>query len=194
MDGFDIGNPWISGRCTALWHSSFSFFVKVYQWTGEKRYIIIRLTIHTDFYREVGSIVSLLLFLSLALWEDYHAARISNRLIVTAFLATVLNHVIRNGFHDFFHFLLQPCVLILILFPLYLCRALGAGDLKLLGVTALFLSWKLTFLAFLTAMYFALIPVIFLLFREKKCLGNKIPMSGPILGGVLLIMLKEGYI
>ncbi len=49
-------------------------------------------------------------------------------------------------------------------------------------------------MAFLTAMYFALIPVIFLLFREKKCLGNKIPMSGPILGGVLLIMLKEGYI
>ncbi len=66
--------------------------------------------------------------------------------------------------------------------------------MKLLGVTALVLSWKLALLAFLTGIYFALIPVIFLFFRTKKCLGNKIPMSGPILGGVLLIMVKEGYI
>lgn len=194
MDGFDIRNPWISGRCIALWHSSFSFFVKVYQWTGEKISYIIRLTIHTDFLREVRIIVSLLFILSFAVWEDYHTTQISNRLIRTAFLVTVLDHIIRNGFHDFFHLLLQPCILIFILLPLYLCRALGAGDLKLLGVTALALSWKLAFLAFLTGIYFALIPIIFLFFRTKKCLGNKIPMSGPILGGVLLIMLKEGYI
>lgn len=85
-------------------------------------------------------------------------------------------------------------MVILILFPLYLCRFLGAGDIKLLGVTALFLSWRHALLAFLSGIYFALIPVTFLIFGKKTFLGNKIPMSGPILGGILLVLYKEGYV
>ncbi len=82
---------------------------------------------------------------------------------------------------------------ILILFPLYLCRALGAGDVKLLGVTAAFLSWRLALLVFCSGMYFALIPVTFSFFRKKNHSQNKIVLSGPLLGGILFVLYKEGY-
>lgn len=85
-------------------------------------------------------------------------------------------------------------MVIVILFPLYLCRSLGAGDIKLLSITAIFLSCRHALLAFLSGMYFALIPVTFLIFSKKTYAGNKIPMSGPILGGILLVLYKEGYI
>lgn len=62
------------------------------------------------------------------------------------------------------------------------------------GVTAVFLSWKLAFVSFLWSLYLSLIPIVFLFFREKKISGGKIPMSGPIAGGILLVLYKEGCI
>lgn len=142
--------------------------------------------------KEVESIVSLFLFLGLAVWEDYHTRRISNDLIFIALVSAVLYQIRQYGVQSISSSLFQVCSIVFMLFPLYLCGALGAGDIKLLGVTAVYISWRLAFLAFLSGLYFSLIPTLFLLFRKKKCLGNKIPMSGPILGGILLVICKEG--
>ncbi len=155
---------------------------------------IIQLTkTHRLLYKqEVENIVSLFLFLSLAVWEDYHTQKISNFLILSAFICAILDQFRQNRFHGIVFSLFGAGFLILILFPLYLCSALGAGDIKLLGVTSVFLSWRLTLTAFFVSIYLSLVPLIFLFFRKKKCLGTKIPMSGPILGGILLVLYKEG--
>ncbi|MCI8946670.1 MAG: hypothetical protein HFI91_06345 [Lachnospiraceae bacterium] len=135
-----------------------------------------------------------MLFLIFAVWEDYHTKKISNSLIIAALISAVLYQIRQNGFHNLLFSLFQACLVIVILFPLYLCRSLGAGDIKLLSITAIFLSCRHALLAFLSSMYFAFIPVTFLIFSKKTYVGNKIPMSGPILGGILLVLYKEGYI
>jgi len=147
-----------------------------------------------DATQEVGYIVSLFLFLSFAVWEDFHSKKISNSLILTALLSAILCQVRHNGFQIFFHSLMQAFIAIIVLFPLYLWGVLGAGDVKLIGVTAVFLSWRRALLAFLAGLYFSLIPILFLLVQKKLCRDSQIPMSGPILGGVLFILYKEGCI
>jgi len=142
----------------------------------------------------VQSIVSLLLFLGLSLWEDYHTKKISNLLIVTALVSAVFYQVRQTGSYSILLFLFQAGLTISILFPLYVFHVLGAGDIKLLGVTAVFLSWRLALWAFVWGLYFSLVPIAVLFFRKEKIPGSRIPMSGPIAGGVLLVLYKEGCI
>ena len=141
----------------------------------------------------MGSIVSLLLFFSLAVWEDCHKKRISNLLIFMALVSAFLYQFRQNGFQSIKSSFFHAGFILLILFPLYLFQALGAGDLKLLGVTAVFLSWRMALLAFIFGIYLALIPSVILLLSGKGR-KSKIPMSCPILGGILIVLYKEGCI
>lgn len=139
-------------------------------------------------------IVSLFLFLGLAVWEDYHVQKISNFLNFTALISAVLYQLGQKGALGIFEALFQAGVVILILFPLYVFHIFGAGDIKLLGVAAAFLSWQLTLQALLAGMYLSLIPIFVSFFGREKKLAKKISMSGPILGGILLVLCKEGCI
>lgn len=143
---------------------------------------------HLPQKEEVENIVSLFLFLVSAVWEDYHTQKISNSLIITALVSAFLYQIRQQGFQSILYSFFHVCVIVFLLFPLYLCKALGAGDIKLLGVTAVFLSWRHAFMAFISGVYLALIHIIFLLLYRKRAFGNKIPMSGPILGGILIVM------
>ena len=133
-------------------------------------------------------IVSLFLFLSFALWEDYHSKKISNLLIFTALSCAILDQIRQNGFQSILCSLFHLSVMILVLLPLYLLGSLGAGDIKLLGVTAVYLSWRLALSAFFAGVYFALFPVLLLVLKKKLCLGKRIPMSGPLVGGILFVL------
>lgn len=89
---------------------------------------------------------------------------------------------------------------VILLFPLFLCRCLGAGDIKLLGVVAVYCSWKYALTAFALSLYLSLIPLLtkFLIIRIKNhskqnLLGIQIPMSCPILGAVLILQCKEVF-
>lgn len=139
-------------------------------------------------------IVSLFLFLGIAVWEDYRTRKISNLLIIIAFVYAVLYQFDESGVQGVSKALLHAVIIFLVLFPLYLCKAFGAGDIKLLCVTAVYLSWQLTFQAFLTGLYISLIPIVFSYLFDSKDSVKKIPMSGPILGGILIILCKEGCI
>ncbi|MCI9429749.1 MAG: hypothetical protein HFI94_06365 [Lachnospiraceae bacterium] len=132
--------------------------------------------------------------MSLAVWEDYHTKKISNLLIFTALISAVIYQIRCTGYHGILYSFFHAGLTIVLLFPLYLFHVLGAGDIKVFGVTAVFLSWQLALLSFLWSLYLSLIPITFLLFSEKKVSGGKIAMAGPIAGGILIVLYKEGCI
>lgn len=144
--------------------------------------------------KEVGSIVSLFIFLGFAVWQDYHTQRISNLLIFIAFISAVLYRFLQNGFQSVFVLFFHAGSIMLILFPLYFIKALGAGDVKLLGVAAAYLSWQTALQAFLAGIYISLIPVSISFLYKRKNFKRKIAMSGPIAGGILFVLYKEGCI
>lgn len=70
-------------------------------------------------------------------------------------------------------------------------EGMGGGDIKLMGMIGLFLGWKMTFLALLFAIYIGGIISAFLLFLNKKKLGQFIPF-GPFIGLGTLAALMWG--
>lgn len=141
----------------------------------------------------MDSIVGLFLFLILAVRQDYRVQRISNFLILSALLSAFLYQFMQSGIQGIAAAVVHTGILIVFLFPLYLSKALGAGDVKLLGVTAAYLTWQLALQAFLAGMYLSLIP-IFITGIKKGFAVKKITMSGPIAGGILFVMYKEGCV
>ena len=126
-------------------------------------------------------ILHLALFLGLAIWQDCLRQRVSNRLIILALLDAIVYQCIQAG------------IVFILLFLLYVCRAVGAGDIKLLCVTAVFLSWRYAMFAFLVGLYLSLIPIGFLIFHKKKLTGRRLPMCAPIAAGIFLSLCKEGF-
>ena len=137
--------------------------------------------------------VSLFIFLGLAAWEDCHTQKVSNILIFTAFINALLYQFTRHGFASMRYSFFQSGTIVLLLFPLYLCKALGAGDVKMLGVTAAFLSWRRALWVFFFSLYFALLPLCVRITRGKRIRGCKVPLAAPIMAGALLLLWKEGY-
>lgn len=144
--------------------------------------------------KEVGSIVSLFLFLAIAVWEDYHSQKISNLLILTAFVFAVLYRFHQNGIQGILFSILHAGKVMLFLFPLYRIKAFGAGDIKLLGVAAAYLSCKIAVKALLVALYLSLIFIFISFLCKRNYPVKKIEMSGPIAGGILFVLCKEGCI
>jgi len=86
--------------------------------------------------------MTLALTLSAALL-DWRSRRIPNWLTIPGFLSGVTLHVVLNGWHGFLFALAGGILALVVLLPLVLLRALGAGDWKLMGAVGAFLGWKL---------------------------------------------------
>ena len=104
-------------------------------WTIRNGLIIIRLT--TCYFNrmidmEVSNIVSLFFFLGIAVWQDIRTRTISNLLILAGFFTGFAYRLSTDGWNGCRISLIQMIFVVLILFPLFLCRCLGAGDIKLL--------------------------------------------------------------
>lgn len=138
-------------------------------------------------------ILHLALFLRLAIWQDCLRQRVSNRLIILALLDAIVYQCIQKGVLGISYSIIQAGIVFLLLFLLYVCRAVGAGDIKLLCVTAVFLSWRHAMFAFLVGLYLSLIPIGFLIFHKKKLIGRRLPMCAPIAAGIFLSLCKEGF-
>ena len=87
-------------------------------------------------------ILTLALTISAALL-DWRSRRIPNWLTVPGFLSGVTLHVVLNGWQGLRFALAGGALALMLLLPLVMLRALGAGDWKLMGAVGAFLGWKL---------------------------------------------------
>ena len=74
---------------------------------------------------------------------DWRSRRIPNWLTVPGFLSAVTLHVVLNGWQGLRFALAGGALALILLLPLVMLRALGAGDWKLMGAVGAFLGWKL---------------------------------------------------
>lgn len=79
-------------------------------------------------------IILTLLILSVAVWMDVRSCRISNRLIGTGLVLGFLVQVEQCGIRGMGIFLVNISIPVILLYLLFLMRALGAGDIKLFSV------------------------------------------------------------
>lgn len=91
---------------------------------------------------EVTMIAGLFFFLVLAVILDLRTYRIPNALTMAGMAVGVIYQLYRAGPPGMFRAVKDLIGSILILFPLYMIRCLGAGDIKLLSVVTIFLGWK----------------------------------------------------
>ena len=149
---------------------------------------------------EVSNIVSLFFFLGIAVWQDIRTRTISNLLILAGLFTGFLYRLCTEGWNGLTVSLSGMIAVVIFLFPLFLCRGLGAGDIKLLGVIAAYLSWKHALTVFILSLYLSLIPLLIIFIQNRmtkhsnqKFQGMQLPMSCPILGAVLILQYKEVF-
>lgn len=114
-----------------------------------------------------GVVILLLIFAAVS---DYRTRRIPNWLVVFgALYGVIYNTVLPLTPHNNILFPLMGVALGLLLFlPLYLTRAMGAGDVKLLGMVGAFLGPGDTFYAALSSMIVGgVLAILFVLARGK---------------------------
>ncbi len=87
-------------------------------------------------------IAGLFFFLVLAVILDLRTYRIPNVLTMAGMAVGVIYQLYRAGPPGMFGAVKDLIGSILILFPLYMIRCLGAGDIKLLSVVTVILGWK----------------------------------------------------
>ncbi|MDE6713430.1 MAG: A24 family peptidase [Lachnospiraceae bacterium] len=87
-------------------------------------------------------IAGLFFFLVLAVILDLRTYRVPNVLTMAGMAVGVIYQLYRAGSPGMFGAVKELIGSILILFPLYIIRCLGAGDIKLLSVVTVTLGWK----------------------------------------------------
>lgn len=78
-------------------------------------------------------IFELILLLTLALISDYRTYKIKNEIVIVFIFAGLLTNIVYHGLGGVRQSLPGLVVTIVMLFPLFALRMLGAGDIKLLG-------------------------------------------------------------
>ena len=110
-------------------------------------------------------IVALLVLLIGAVVWDLSKTRIPNALILSGLIIGVFYRVLCMGERNYLAILLGIIIPVLLFFPLFLIRAMGAGDIKLFAVTGAFFTirenLKCIVLAIMLGGVFALIKVLF---------------------------------
>lgn len=99
------------------------------------------------------SLLILMILLVIAAWCDVDSYRIPNKLIVIGILSGLLLRLMSAGWSELIPGLTGLLVGMLVLLPMYWLRAMGAGDVKLMGMTGVFLgpghvlgAWLMTLL------------------------------------------------
>lgn len=85
---------------------------------------------------------TLLLVLAVAVWFDVKERRIPNSLIAVGLLAGLTASVISGQWAGLGRSLAGIALGVLLFFPFFVCRMIGAGDAKLFGVVGAFVGWE----------------------------------------------------
>lgn len=96
-----------------------------------------------------------MLLLILAVWMDIRTWRISNRLIGSGLLMGFLIQVWQYGIRGIGIFIVNVSIPVILLYLLFLMRALGAGDIKLFSVISSIWNLKMVCITMLAAFFVA---------------------------------------
>ena len=109
-----------------------------------------------------GQTVILLVFLTVALYIDVKTLKIPNTLNATGIMLGVAIHVLTDGWLAALHSIVGLTVGFTVAFPLYACKAVGAGDVKCFAALGAIGGWKF---AIITLAYALLFGGCYALFR-----------------------------
>lgn len=98
---------------------------------------------------------------------DYRSYKIPNCLIFAGLMAAMTYHGMGSGPPGIAKVLSDALLTFLITFPLFVIKALGAGDCKLFGVIAAFTSFKITLKIILASLIGGVVLGIIKIFLEK---------------------------
>lgn len=97
--------------------------------------------------------------------KDISETRIPNLLILFGLISGIFYRVLCEGERNYLYILVGVLFPVLVFFPLFLFRAMGAGDIKLMAVTGMFFTigenLKCIIIAILIGGIIALIKVLF---------------------------------
>lgn len=105
-----------------------------------------------------------------AVTTDIRSYRISNRLICMGLFTGLLFQIWESGIQGIFLFLLQIILPVVMLYLLFLMRALGAGDIKLFSVIGGIWNLKIVCYCILFSFLFGAVYSLLLLIAHKNLL------------------------
>ena len=126
-----------------------------------------------------------------AVYTDIKKGIIENRLLISALIIGAVLRVWLNGLMGFVFGLKMSVAMVAILFPLFLIKGIGAGDIKLLGVIALYMPDRIFYItaaAFILAGIWSVGRMIIRKVSGKKLWirNETLHFSIPIAAGTLL--------
>ena len=111
--------------------------------------------------------------------------RIPNLLLFFSLLALIVIASL-SGFYELLRLLVGALFGIVLILPAYLCRSMGAGDVKLVGVVGAAVgALHVPSILLSTILIGGLISSVFLLSKNQKLKESGIPYAVAITGGVL---------
>jgi len=117
--------------------------------------------------------------------SDLVFRRIPNLLLFFSLLALIVIASL-SGFYELLRLLVGALFGIVLILPAYLCRSMGAGDVKLVGVVGAAVgALHVPSILLSTILIGGLISSVFLLSKNQKLKESGIPYAVAITGGVL---------
>ncbi len=113
-------------------------------------------------------IVVLLILLLVAVITDLSVTRIPNLIIITGLVSGIFYRVLCKGERNYFMLAVGILLPIIVFFPLFLIRAMGAGDIKLLAVTGAFFTIKENMECIVVAILIAGVIALIKIVAEKN--------------------------
>jgi prepilin peptidase CpaA len=121
------------------------------------------------------SLLILLGFLVFAVWKDQTSRRIPNQLIAAGVTAALMLAAYTDGLSGLLHSVLGLLCVLAAMFPFYILRYLGAGDVKLLAmVGAFFGPTESLYVVLYTMIAGGLLAALMIL---KRRLNNKLVLD-----------------
>jgi len=116
---------------------------------------------------------------------DLVSRRIPNPLLFSSLLILIFIASL-SGFYELLRLLVGALFGVVLILPAYLCRSMGAGDVKLVGVVGAAVgALHVPSILLSTILIGGLISSVFLLSKNKKLQESGIPYAIAITGGVL---------
>lgn len=120
--------------------------------------------------------------------------KIPNQLIGLGYITGAMLNIESFGPGGVINFIVSSAVPIILLYLLFVLRGIGAGDIKLLSVTASMVGAELAMRAFMLSVLIAAVVAVYLCIREKTISKRKLHYSYYISAAYFLLQLHGSYV